>query len=464
MSVAFNILSSLVIEDGRTWGDAATPVQLGDAQAIIEGDQPYHAITRARGYSKTADVAGVIAAKAITAPAGSKLYWLAADQDQGGLALDSITGYIERTPMLQGELSVQSRRVLVPSTGTTIEVLAADAASSWGLRPYFAAVDELAQWPQTTNAQRLFEAITSAMLKVPTARLVVMTTAGSPTHFAAKVFEHARESDLWRCSETPGPAPWSDPVMLAEQKKRLPESVYANLFLNEWQETDGAFLDLSALDRCFSLKGPSIAPIDGRRYFAGLDLGHVNDASVFAMGHREGESVHLDVMQVWQGSKKRPVNFAEVQSFIENAHKRYRFDLRADPWQALSVLQRLRDNGVKATEFTFSAASKQRLASTLLQAINDGTLHLYHAPGLRDELAALRVRQTSSGGWTFDHVSGGHDDRATALALMAVAVIDQPKNTVSTQSYMPQQGPVVVREGDLTLVGRHHIDLPPRNN
>lgn len=461
MSVTFDLLASMVIEDGREWGDAATPVQLADAQAIIEGDQPYHAITRARGYSKTADVAGIIAAKAITAPAGSKLYWLAADQDQGSLALDSIRGYIDRTPMLQKQLDLQARKVIVPSTATTIEVLAADAASSWGLRPYFAAVDELAQWPHTTNAERLFEAITSAMLKVPEARLAVITTAGSPTHFAAKVFEHARTSSLWRVSETPGPAPWTDPAMLAEQKTRLPSAVYEQLFENQWTEAEGSFLEPDAIDRCFVLPGPSPAPIDGRKYVAGLDLGHVKDRSVFAMGHREGDAVHLDVMQTWQGSRLRPVNFGEVQSFIEAAHKRYRFELRADPWQALSVLQRLREAGVPATEFTFSAASKQRLASTLLQSVNDGSLRLYDAPGLRDELAGLRVKQTSSGGWTFDHTASGHDDRATALALMVVAVIERKVCSVSTQSYMNPPAKNVVKHGDLVLIGDHHIDLPP---
>jgi hypothetical protein len=81
--------------------------------------------------------------------------------------------------------------------------------------------------------------------------------------------------------------------------------------------------------------------------------------------------------------------------------------------------------GVRAREVAFTPARKQRLASTLLQAVNDRAVHLYPDDELRDELLALRVKQTPSG-WTFDHDAAGHDDRATALALVLVACLEGP--------------------------------------
>jgi cytosine/adenosine deaminase-related metal-dependent hydrolase len=42
---------------------------------------------------------------------------------------------------------------------------------------------------------------------------------------------------------------------------------------------------------------------------------------------------------------------------------------------------------------------------------------------LRDELRALRLRQTA-GGWSFDHASGRHDDRAVALSLALLGAIE----------------------------------------
>jgi hypothetical protein len=130
-------------------------------------------------------------------------------------------------------------------------------------------------------------------------------------------------------------------------------------------------------------------------------------------------------METWQGSRNAPVDFATVEAFIVEAHRRFTFSLRLDPWQGLDLAQRLRAQGVPTREFAFSQASKQRLAATLLSTVNGGKLRLYEAEGLRDELLGLRLAQASSGAWTFDHKSSGHDDRAVALALMVTALLER---------------------------------------
>jgi hypothetical protein len=48
---------------------------------------------------------------------------------------------------------------------------------------------------------------------------------------------------------------------------------------------------------------------------------------------------------------------------------------------------------------------------------------------LRDELAALKV--ATAGSWIFDHGSAGHDDRAVALALMAVGALESRPSKVA---------------------------------
>jgi hypothetical protein len=214
---------------------------------------------------------------------------------------------------------------------------------------------------------------------------------------------------------------------LEEQRQRLPEAVYRQLFENEWTQAAGSFLDPAVIEAAFRLDGPALERELGGRfvYAAGLDLGTVNDRTVLSIGHRDGDRVVLDRMQSWQGSRKRPVNFAEVERFILDAHRRFSFSLRLDPWQGLDLAQRLRGAGVYAEEFSFSQMSKQRLAATLLSTVNAGNLVLYDAEGLREELLALRLVQSSSGAWGFDHQRGGHDDRVVALALMTVALLER---------------------------------------
>lgn len=274
--------------------------------------------------------------------------------------------------------------------------------------------------------------MSSACAKRRDARLVVLTTASSPDHFAFKVLEHARQSDLWRCSERPGPPPWMSEDRLAEQRARLPESVYLQLFENQWVQAEGTFFDEAVIAAAFTRDGPLLhrhrpnGELVPGPFRASLDLGAVTDPSVFSMGHREGDLLVLDRMQVWQGSRKRPVDFSEVEQFILALHAKFGFEMKFDSWQALDVAQRLRTRGVKAEEYVFSPASKQKLAQTLLSTINNGGWALYEPGGLEDELVRLRLVQTSSGSWAFDHVRGRHDDRAVALALLGVALLELP--------------------------------------
>ncbi len=457
-----DVLAMLRLADDRRWIDAAYDFQIEDAREVLEGDRPYNYLTRARGTSKTTDLAGAAVSELLTVPDGDRLHWLAADRDQGGLAIDAIAGFAMRTPAIGARLDVQSRRVVVPDTGVTLEVLAADAPSAWGLLSRRIYVDELANWTDGPASRRLWEAASSAVAKRDDARLAVLTTASTPDHFAYGVLKHAMDSPLWRVSEREGPSPWMAEDRLAEQRARLPEAVFAQLFLNRWTQADGAFLDPAMLDLAFALEGPSATARKGRRgYVAGLDLGSRNDRTAFAIGHVRDGVIRLDRMEVWQGSRAHPVDFAEVEEFIVSAWERFRFTLRLDPWQGLDLAQRLRKRGIRAEEFTFSQGSKQRLAATLMSILNTGRLRLYEAPGLREELLALRLAQTRSGLWHFDHQTGGHDDRATALALVAVALLERPIGSVSTESRIPREGPAVVQRGDLTLVGDHHVDLAP---
>jgi hypothetical protein len=291
--------------------------------------------------------------------------------------------------------------------------------------------------------------------------MVVLTTSSTPRHFSHEILEHAKASPLWHVNEVEGPSPWLDPVKLEEQRLRLPAAVYAQLFENRWTEAEGAFLDPAVVDAAFSLAGPALAAEPGRSgYMAGLDLGHVNDRSVFAIVHqREGGDVYLDRLQTWAPTKDAPVDFGDIEYFIRAAHERFRFTLRLDPWQGLDLAQRLRAAGIPAREFNFSAGSKQKLAATLLHSLNAGKLRLYPAEGLREELLDLRVKQTAAGGWTFDHKTGGHDDRAVALALALLAVIERPSNDVLSRSAIEDVGEVVIERQGLSKRGERYLDL-----
>jgi hypothetical protein len=447
---ALAVLASLVIEDGRRWGDAADEVQRHDARMALDPDSstPYGYVTRARGYDKTAGAAGVAVAVLLTqARPGDRLYYLAADRDQGRLAIDSVAGYVARTSEILGGLVVDAFKVSAPRSGASLEVLAADAPSSFGLRPAFLVVDEIAVWGETDAPRRLFDATTSALAKVPGARCLVVTTAGDPSHWSFRVLEHARADPLWWVHEVPGPAPWADPARLAEQRRRLLPSMYARLFLNEWTSSEEALVDAADLAACVTHDGP-LEAVPGARYVVGVDVGLRRDATAIAVAHAEGsgsgQRVVLDRMvrlrparQSRRGSGE--VALADVESAVFEASSAYgHAPVRLDPWQAIGMAQHLRARGVVVDEFTFSASSVGRLASTLHLLVRERRLGLPNDSDLLEELGRVRLRETSPGVVRLDHAASGHDDQAVALALAATALVEQPDALTGTgASYRP---------------------------
>jgi phage terminase large subunit-like protein len=432
-------MSALVLEDGRRWGEAATTVQREDASAILDpaSATPYSFLTRSRGYSKTSDLGGVTSVAMLAQlPPRSRLYALAADRDQGRLLVDAVAGYVARTPELRGALEVGSYRVTAPRSGSVLEVLAADAPSAWGLKPAFLVVDELAAWESTAGPRRVWEATSSAVAKMAGTRLVVLTTAGDPAHWSRKVLDHALSDPLWRVHEVPGPAPWLDPARLEEQRRRLRPSVYARLFENVWTASEDRLVSAEDLRACVTLDGP-LEPDPRHRYVIGVDIGLKRDRTAVAVCHREGAVVVLDRLAVWSGSRIRPVKLTEVEEYLLDVSRRYRASVILDPYQAVGLMQRLRACNVTAREYVFAPQSVGRLASTLFTLLHERNLRLPDDEELLDELANVRLRETSPGVVRMDHDPDRHDDRAVAVALAATSLVKQADERIVMRVYSP---------------------------
>ncbi len=470
-----DIVAGLVLPSGDRWGDVATDVQWRDAAAFLGAEVPYHWVGRSRGYSKTEDAAAIILADMLAGPPGARSFWIAADSDQGRLALDSLEGFLARTPWLSGRLIVQTRRALCPETGSSLDVIPADAASSWGLRARNIVADELCNWDDVPSVLALWRAVRTSLTKFVDSRLLVVSTPSDPAHFSRAELDHAYASPLWRVSETHGPAPWTDPDKLAEQRAALPGPIYQQLYEGLWVPGAGAFLDPETIDRAITMPGPNLRPGDiSARYTAGLDLGAVRDAAVFTICHRAGPRVVLDLMARWTGTRKDPVSFSAIEETILAEHRRFRFTrLLTDPWQAKPLLERLQAKGIAVEEFHFSQPSKQRLAGVLLSLFQEGNIDLYDVPGLRAELLALRLVQRGAN-WAFDHRAGGHDDRAVSLALAALGAVEGGFGRQNTShSGLPFTGNreestarrrYLDRHDSTGQYGTKHLDLPPRGS
>jgi Phage Terminase len=427
-------MMSLPLPDGRPWGDAATPWQHGNARAFLEpGDGPRRFWTGApRGFSKTEDGAGYLLAELVTGeiPPSHPAYCAASDRVQAAIVVDSIGGFVERGG-LRAVVEVQNFRAVNRHTGASVEVVSSDASSAYGRRPSRLVVDELAQWSDNAGTRRYFEALWSSLPKVAGSKGLIITTAGSPSHFSYSTYQQAlkeQERGLWRVSDIHAPAPWISSELIEAERRRLSDSAFLRLWRNQWSEAEDSLVSTSDLEAALREDDSPLAPVEGVSYVTAVDVGTVNDRTIVAVGHKEVtgevERVVVDRLFKWQGTRRRAVDLDAVEAQIVEANIRYSGPVILDPHQAVQVKQRLTKRGIAAEQFDFTTQSVGKLASTLLVLLRSRRLSLPNDPLLVAELSAVRIVENSAGVARLQHDSGKHDDMAVACALLSWRLTD----------------------------------------
>jgi hypothetical protein len=433
------VLANLTIEDGRRWGDVADPKQVQDARDLLDLDnpRPYHFLLRARGWSKSSDLAGVLlAVMLVQAPPGSKLYALAADRDQGRLISDTIRGYVQRDTVLRLDklVKVGNYRVDIPSRAVGLEIIAADLAGTWGLKPYFLVMDEVAQWQSGQRTQDLWTAAMTAMHKVADSRMAAITSAGDPAHWSHKKWLHALEDPMWQTHSISGPPPWADEARLEEQRAQLLPSEWARLYLNQWTASEDRLATWDDIVACCRETASSLPPSVEHSYVIGLDFAFKIDRTVATVLHVEtgdealegANRVVLDHIEVWQGSPESPVVQQEVEEWLRKTAAEYHYARMVfDPSQTAGMAQRLRAE-FEVEEVVFTVPAITKMAQVLLVLLRDHRLSMPRDAELMEELSNVRLKTIGPGIYRIDHDPSRHDDRAVALALTAVKALERP--------------------------------------
>lgn len=439
---AVALMRALVLESGKRWGDVAAGFQREDAYAIFSPSGPNkHFLTRPRGGSKTSDIAAIsIGWLVAEAPPRSHGYVVASNTTQAAEVIDAAGGFIVRTPELADYLTIESERIVAPSRAS-VSVIAMSESGAWGKRDaHLLVCDEFAQWPDTRGAKRVWTAIRSTVPKTPGCRLILLTSAGEPSHWSYPILQAAYTApDDWHVHEVPGPVPWQSPEELAALERELLPSEYERLVLNRWSEAEDRAItpeDYEAAAQPSKHHGtapPGVKgggerlfhPRSGVRYVVTVDVGTRFDATVICVAHVEEESegpsrVVVDHLERWQGSKRRHVDVDQVRDRVGDLAIEYnRARVYADPDQFVGSLQSLNRRGVRAQEWRFTATSVGLIATALTQTFRNRCISVPHTPALRTELLRVRLRESSPGVTRLDHERAGHDDQAVAIGMAA---------------------------------------------
>ncbi len=446
---------------------AGHPVRGGFQRAYLE---------RPRGHSKTTDIAIMCAWALFASPRALDGYVAAADKDQARLDRDAIAKLVQLNPWLKSYLDVQAYRVVNPLTGSRLEILSSDAATSYGLNPDFIIIDELTHWQN----RDLWDSLFSAAGKREKCMLTIISNAGFGAGEKASWQWSLREAcrtdpERWHFHHLDGPvASWITQERLDEQRRILPPLVYRRVWGNEWTAGSGDAIPEDDLRAAVSLPGPLPGPEPGWVYMLGGDLGLTRDASAVAVvgidvgcyeddgqdedGEEEvgtglshiarlmrlshatqvppASSVETDekdpvycggtgkmklaAVHLWRprGSGSR-IEIEPIEAAILDLHARFRLEcVGLDPYQAAYLAERLRDKGVPVEHVDFTGPNLKAMASVVSEAFSQRQIGLFPHDQLLGDLSDLRIEEKSYGvRLVSPRGTNGHGDSATALSI-----------------------------------------------
>jgi hypothetical protein len=428
-------------------------------------------LERPRGHSKTADLAVMAtwalfaARKQITGVAA------AADKDQARLLRDSIAKLVSLNTWLAPILEVQAYRVANRRTGSTLEILSADALSSYGLTPDFIVADELTHWP----SDALWVSLLSAAAKRAHSMLVIISNAGvgAGSSWQWKIRASAEIDPDWYFHSLNGCcASWISAKHLAEQRRLLPSIAFDRLWQNRWTTGAGDALDHADIARAVVCRGPLRRRKPGHVVVGGIDVGLRRDSSCFlVLSKSVGETrvierpgpdpvvpkairvareigmlppptptvetvrhirgtgrLRVCDVKVWRprdsGGK---VSLERIERHILQANEVYGgFDCVAyDPSQMEGSAERLEKAGIPMIRVPFTGPMLSEVASMLVTAFAENGIQLYQHDQLLSDLRSLRIEERSFGvRLVSPRTKDGHGDSVSALCVAMMAAKD----------------------------------------
>lgn len=428
----------------RLFPSVAEPWQVRDMEMMDPawmaaiGAAPVPPIRRAwferpKSHSKTDDTAGFLcwaltcAVNKISAVVGAE------DFDQADLMRQHIETLIE---MNSFPLKVSRGTVTNMKTGSTCETLTSDAPSTHGISPDIVIADELCHW----RSSAMWDTLLASHDKKPWSLFVVLTNAGWQDSWAWETREGIRQdTEGWYFSRLEGPtASWVTEKQLSNQRKHLRGPMeFERLWLNEWISGSGTGISSLLIDAAIDHDLSALSRVEpGMVCSAGIDIGVTRDHSALYVTGMWPRGPRLEVsdgdpekvlpagtIRLCYGRKWKPkggthVDLEDVERETERVAKAFKCAVTYDPEQMEAIAQRLIKRGVRMVRQPQTTSTLQKMATALLEGINDQRLNLYHDADLIKDLRACSI-VTRARGFRIESPrnADGHGDALTALQL-----------------------------------------------
>jgi hypothetical protein len=402
---------------------------------------------------------------------------IACDRRQARTIFRYIGGLLTKVPMLARMVERQTAECFDLHNDVTIEVAVASFRSVRGYTVVACLCDELAFWPTDESANpdtEIIAAIRPAMATIPNSMLLCASSPYAQRGALFDAFKRHYGKDIR------SPNTFSDPVLVWRAPTRtmnptVPQSVIdaaleadpasaAAEYMAQFRTDVETFVTRDVVEAAVIQGRFELPRVEHVRYWAFVDpsggssdsmtlaichmasrvRGHHSPTELSNRDHGPGSTTELPGCARGHNPATEPLNrdrgpgstnHVIIDAIRErrapfspdDVVKEFSDTLRSygvarvvgDRYAAEWPRERFKVHGI---EYRVADKTKSDLYLSLLPLLNSGRIELLDHPRLLNQLAGLERRTSRAGKDSIDHVPGGHDDIANAVAGAAVLV------------------------------------------
>jgi phage terminase large subunit-like protein len=371
-----------------------------------------------------------------------EVYAAAASRDQARVVFNQSKDFVEASPRLRDWLAPHRNVISCKSNRGIYRVLSSDAGLQYGLNPSMVVIDEL--WAHSNP--ELYYALTTGQLARENPLVISITTAGyDRTSICFDLYQRGKrlleeggieamraegflfwwyemdptvdyfDEAHWKLAN---PSSWITIDALRREQRRLPESVFRRLHLNQWTETAEAWIKPHEWDACggaprFDAELPS---------WMGVDVGIRRDSAAITWAQWHGDELHVGAEILAPEDEGPTFGVADIRGRVaqrSQLHLALR-EIAYDPWQFMESAEILQERGLPMIEFPQNASRMAPASETLYELIVEQRLVHDGNPVLKEQLLAAVIAPTERGGWRISkRKSQERIDAAVSLAMTA---------------------------------------------
>jgi hypothetical protein len=338
---------------------------------------------------------------------------------QSMIMFDKILTFTHANSFLRRSVTRKTRTIIQLSTGSQIIALPCSEHLLRGYTANLAICDEASFIPETIITEIVYP-----MLSTTNGTAIFLSTPWDKNHFFYKAFLNPQYSTHKICSSE---NPLIPQAFLAEMQQNMTTEAYKREYLAEFTEAATSYFPQELIRQCIEhAQRLSLEPyatleqqIPKGEYYAGLDLGKLQDHSALAIIKREAETLKL----VYTHEFPLETSYTEVIATATRANTRFKLQkLLADQTGiGEPILEELQAEGITAEGAKLTQDTKTEILTHLKLTMEQQRLVIPYDKRLCQQINDQQFAYTRNGKLTFNPAPNTHDDQLWALALAVYA-------------------------------------------